>query len=369
MAILVIADDLTGAAEIGGMVLRFRLSVEIVHTLAVPTSKDVQILNTNTRSLKADEARSHLVELFATKSPSRWDWIYLKFDSALRGHIKDEISFYRRMFQKDSVVFCPVNPALGRVIRDGVYWVEGLPIAETDFARDPEFPIVKSGVLTAIGADSWQLATDVPIELTKDVPYIVAAAQDGEDLNRWASSPTSFGIYAGAAAFFEALLCHRVEVFDVDDNPAPVPQAPALYVCGSKYKNSLQRIGAVDADKVVYWQHIGQEREAARNICHKIDAGENVILALAPIHAVDASAVRLSMAQVVALVQQDCAVRELLIEGGATARSVLEALAIDTLVPVWEYGQGVIRNRVPHTDLNITLKPGSYPWTEKLWTF
>lgn len=396
MKILVIADDLTGAAEIGGMVLRYGLSVEIVHTLDAPITKDVRILNTNTRSLKIEEALAHLKELFAlccrhceeerrgnltteklslrgtTQSAfsNKWDWIYLKFDSALRGHIAAEISFYREVFQKDNVVFCPVNPTLDRYIQDdGVYRVKGKPIAETDFARDPEFPIVESDVLEVLGAHAWQLAAEVPVKVTKDVPYIVAAVKDEEDLNKWASTATPFGIYAGAAAFFEALLRHRVPAFPIHNMDTPVPKPPILYVCGSKHENSVRRVTTVDADKVVYWRHIGQEREVARDIRQKIDTEGKVVFAVAPLVTEEAHIVRTSMAQVVAFVQQEGHLQELLIEGGATAGAVLEALAIDRLLPVWEYGQGVIRNKVADTALTITLKPGSYPWTEALWVF
>lgn len=369
MAILVIADDLTGAAEIGGIAWRYGLSVEIVHTFETPITKDIRILNTNTRSLKIEEARAHLKALFSVAPLQEWDWIYLKFDSALRGHIKDEILFYHGVFDKENVVFCPVNLALGRVIRDGIYWVEGQPIAETDFAQDPEFPIRESDVLKAIRADSWRLAENMTAGLTEDFPYVVAAVKDEDSLNHWASSTTAFGLYAGAGAFFQALLRQRISAVPTGHSIQPAPRPTALYVCGSHHENSLRRVASVDSDKVVYWRDIGQEREVARHICYIINKAKKVIFAVAPTRPTDAHLIRKSMAEVVAKVQQDCAVEELLIEGGATASSVLGALAIDTLLPVWEYGQGVIRNRVPERELMITLKPGSYPWTEKLWAF
>src|SRR5690606_12688746 len=369
MTILVIADDLTGAAEIGGIALRNGLSVEIVHTLAKPTNKDVQILNTNTRSMRADDVIIHLRKLFAADFSYCWDWIYLKFDSALRGHIVAEISFYREVLQKDRVVFCPVNPALGRVIADGLYRVEGKPIAETDFAGDPEFRIRKSGVLAAIGAERWLVAKNVRTATNGDIPYTVADVGELDDLNRWAASPAFFGIYAGAAAFFEALLHHRVPAFskDVADESLPIP--PLLYVCGSNHEQSTKRVRSLDFDEVVYWRHTGQEQTLARTICQKIEKRGIIVFAVDPLERVGASTIRTSMAQVVALVQRDCAVHELLIEGGATARAVLEALHIDTLWPIGVHGLGVIRNHVPGTTWTVTLKPGSYPWTDKLWVF
>ncbi|TYR38001.1 four-carbon acid sugar kinase family protein [Sphingobacterium phlebotomi] len=370
MAILVIADDLTGAAEIGGIILRHGLSVEIVHTLETSTNKDVRILNTNTRSLKEKEALSHLKELFSTNPILKWDWIYLKFDSALRGHIAAEISFYCRAFQKDNVVFCPVNPTLGRVIEDnGWYWVDGKPIAETDFAQDPEFPIEKSGVLEVLGGDYWHLVKDVQGLSTEKSPYIVAAVNDLEGLHKWASTATSFGIYAGAAAFFEALLLQRKKALPMTKDLEPWPQSPILYVCGSNHENSIKRIAKVDANKVVYWQSIGEENKVAMDVLGKIEKFGKVILTVARTVSHDAQTIRACMAEIVGIVQQTCPLQELVIEGGATARAVLEVLDIDTLLPVREYGPGVIRNHVPGVTLAVTLKPGSYPWTENLWVF
>lgn len=368
-SVLVIADDLTGAAEIGGIALRYGLSVEIVHTLAAPITKDVRILNTNTRSLKIGESLTHLKTLFSEDPLGEWDWIYLKFDSALRGHIKEEISFYRKIFQKGNVVFCPVNPALRRVIKDGLYWIDGKPIAETDFARDPEFPIVKSEVLEILDADSWQLMEGVEMRPTTQSPYIVAAVKDEEGLHKWSSTASPFGLYAGAAAFFDALLRQRIKKQPVTEGSEPLLQRPVLYVCGSNHENSIKRIASVDADKVVYWSHIGKESVVADDIRRKMDRYGEVVLAVASTVSYDAQVVREHIAQVLAIFCQKFVLRELIIEGGATARAILEVLGIDTLLPVWEYRQGVIRNHVPKATLVVTLKPGSYPWTDKLWVF
>lgn len=369
MAILVIADDLTGAAEIAGIAWRYGLSVEIVHSLAEPTTKEILVLNTNTRSLKADEVIPHLRMLLATDHAEQWDWIYLKFDSALRGHIVTEISFYRLAFQKDNVFFCPVNLSLDRIIRNGEYWVEGKPIADTDFARDPEFPIQRSSVLEAIGAAAWELAEEVPTKPDKDQPFTVAAVANKEALNRWATLPTAWGLYAGAAAFFEALLDRQIGGFSRDKTVGPLPKPPLFYVCGSNHIDSVQRVKSLDPEAVVYWQQVGQEDQLANLICEKMNKKGKVVLAVEPSRPVKARTVRQSMARVVTHVEQSCGGHELLIEGGATARAVLEALQIHTLRPVWEYEQGVLRTVVPERTVTITLKPGSYPWAEKLWMF
>lgn len=367
MAILVIADDLTGAAEIAGMALRYGLSAEIVHSSIAPTDKDVLIVNSNSRSISADKLLIHLDSLQAEeKAVPEWDWIYLKFDSALRGHIKTEIPYFRKAFAQDQVIFCPVHLRLNRVIRDGIYWIDGVPIAESDFAHDPEFPVRKSRILEALEV-SWHLLAD-PSQ-AQEAPYVLAAVQDQHDLARWASATGGRRMYAGAGAFFEALLQHRFGLKPASDCIAPQQKSPALYVCGSKHENSLQRLAALQPENIVYWQSPGDEVTLARQICLQLQLCDQLVFAVARGTKAPAADIRISMAKVLQYVRQTGRVNELIIEGGATAGAVLEALGIKRLQPIWEYQQGVIRTVVPDEALYITLKPGSYPWAEQLWGF
>ena len=63
-----------------------------------------------------------------------------------------------------------------------------------------------------------------------------------------------------------------------------------------------------------------------------------------------------------------CAIDELLIEGGATAYACLQQAGFSSLVPVEEYSRGVVRFKIPgKMNLHLTLKPGSYEWSSKLF--
>ena len=54
--IAVIADDFTGAAEIGGVGLRYGLRVVIETSVQQQAEADLHIIATNSRSLNPDEA-------------------------------------------------------------------------------------------------------------------------------------------------------------------------------------------------------------------------------------------------------------------------------------------------------------------------
>ena len=75
------------------------------------------------------------------------------------------------------------------------------------------------------------------------------------------------------------------------------------------------------------------------------------------------------MSMVVRSLVEHCNMKELLIEGGATAYSILNTLNCKTLIPIQEISPGVIRmeNSLFPT-MHLTIKPGSYRWPEKFLT-
>ncbi|HJX03096.1 MAG TPA: four-carbon acid sugar kinase family protein, partial [Dehalococcoidia bacterium] len=61
-------------------------------------------------------------------------------------------------------------------------------------------------------------------------------------------------------------------------------------------------------------------------------------------------------------------IKELFIDGGATAEAVLHKLQWGTFDVIAEYGPGVVQMRVSEgPDNYVTIKPGSYPWPDRIW--
>ncbi len=82
----------------------------------------------------------------------------------------------------------------------------------------------------------------------------------------------------------------------------------------------------------------------------------------------DAVNLRQKKALLVEKVLKKIAVKELLIEGGATASAVIKQLNLTCFTPVQEFSTGVVRMKATqHNDLFLTLKPGSYTWPAQVW--
>ena len=50
-----------------------------------------------------------------------------------------------------SILLATANPERGRIIRDGNYYVDGVPLHQTAFASDPEYPRATSAVRELLG--------------------------------------------------------------------------------------------------------------------------------------------------------------------------------------------------------------------------
>src|SRR5215207_7075066 len=89
--ILVIADDLSGAAEIAGIGLRFGLSTRLCRRVVEHIDPGLTVVDTDSRSLTPANAAQAVRAAVAKLQCSNFDFIYKKTDSAFRGPILAEV--------------------------------------------------------------------------------------------------------------------------------------------------------------------------------------------------------------------------------------------------------------------------------------
>ena len=135
--------------------MNLRLSGHKVATLSgnedLKTSKpqnlktSITVIATDTRSGTEEEAVKTIEDLFApSTSPLQGGvgggLIFKKTDSVLRGHVAAELQALMRVTGKQKALLIPQNPSKGRIVKDGIYYINGTPLDQTSFAYDPEFP-------------------------------------------------------------------------------------------------------------------------------------------------------------------------------------------------------------------------------------
>lgn len=358
--IAVIADDFTGAAELGGIGLRYALSVEVTTNINTATKADLLVIDADTRSMKEEEAVRKIEQITGELLPLKPEWIYKKTDSVLRGHVVPELNAQLKAMGIKTALLVPANPNLGRTIRNGTYYFNDQPVHQSSFAIDPEFAITSSDV-------QEMLKAKVPIAKVNEAAdasgIIVGEAREMKDLDWWAAECKKDILPAGAAGFFSALLNSRYkkgEKQQVNDKQLP----PLLYVSGTTFKKSTATISKikVSGGPVSYLP--------ANDIADLLKKGKAIIAIDPDTKEKNAMILRGQMAGVVNDILTNNEVGEIFIEGGSTARAIFDKAGFKTFYPVQELSPGVVRMKVKEREgILITVKPGSYAWPEGTWDF
>ena len=372
--VLVIADDLSGAAEMAGIALRHGLPTRLVRE--PPAAEEVAgpsciVIDTDSRSLPPADATRRVTEFAAPLADAGFDLVYKKTDSALRGPIRAEIEALMGAFRQRAALFLPQNPSRGRTVEHGRYRVGGVPLHETSFARDPEHPARSSDVLELFGpSESHAVRCLPPGEALPEGGITLAGATSAGDVDVWARQVGPGVLPAGGADFFAAVLRNRGQMPVKHWRAVDQMSGPTLHVCGSTagYAGELvdrsRRVGIplcpMDDDPDAWAQ---ATLEALR------DRGRVLVTIGRPLDPTPGAARRLqaALAEVVARVlARERSIATVLLEGGATASAVCRRMGWGTLDVLGEWDVGVVQMRVPPGP-DLIIKPGSYPWPEGIW--
>lgn len=378
--IAVIADDFTGAAEIGGIGLRNGLNVSIETEPIRSPGADLLVIATDMRSMRADEAAemtAGIAERLLKLDPS---FIFKKMDSVLRGNITEELIAQMKATGKERAIIIAANPAFDRVIRNGVYYIGKEPLSETCFSSDPQYPISSSSVLEILTSYAgFPLASRKADQDLPDRGIIIGDVDCIDDLSRWADKMDEHTVLAGASGFFNALLRKQNLSFGKrKTNPPPFGEK-ALFVLGSAYpKDSgfLKKLGGCnscvcDMPEEVYFNKDSDRSAFDRWVNETVAAVEEhkrVFVAITHSGSKEGARLSATLGDLISRVVEKTELNELLIEGGSATSMILKSLGIKKLRPVQEVEPGVIRMTVEGAhQFMLTTKPGSYMWPEGVW--
>ncbi len=371
---IVIADDITGAAEMAGIAHSHGFLVRLVCGCATATN-GITVIATDTRSMTEEEAvaetRRIVLPLYLEGDGGRL--FFKKTDSALRGHVVAELSALMQATGYQRAVFLPANPSKGRIIRNGIYYIKEVrgqrsevrevPIHETAFSYDPEFPATTS-VMKERFPDAAQKGIIMPdAESTADIRKVIADYDDGKTL------------FAGAADLFETYIevrGERLEVREMSESKyysltshlSPLTPKSTLFLCGSTQSQPLDLgipVTAMPLDiyngnnDITPWLKEAeslytQQGSLMITIPHRHRTGKEVAIHL-----------RKMTARLIQHLVEKQQPRQLIIEGGASAFATLQHLGWNELEVVSQLAPGVIKTKAPNGTF-VIMKPGSYPW-------
>jgi uncharacterized protein YgbK (DUF1537 family) len=373
---LILADDLSGAADCGAAFTRAGLDT-IVSFGDAPgaIAAEVLAIDADTRRLPSAEAADVVDRLVRRYGAERDVVLFKKIDSTLRGHVGIELAAalraYRSLHPGAVAVCAPAFPAIGRTTVNGVQWMHGDPLHQTELwrlhglthtANIPEI-MQSAGLQTTlvplanIRSPGGPLAKEMA-QAPAETDVLVCDAETEDDLQAIALAALHMErkpLLVGSAG----LAYHLPHAAGLSRQPAPIfhnhpPTAgPLLFVIGSRSHNSLAQIKTLtDCSRTVHlsispaillagpgspgWQTCQQQLEQA------IADQKDVLLAPGfelQVEGRDQSRLSLALARMTAGVSDR--VGALIAAGGETARSVLQCWNVSALRLLGELEKGV----------------------------
>lgn len=139
----IVADDLTGAMDSSGYFASLGFSTVVVLDPDFSDGAAVLVITTNSRAEAPEVARERVRQAMRGMAGRV---VYKKIDSTLRGNIGEELLVAVEAMASEKAVVAPAFPAVGRTTAGGILLVNGVPVAETQFARDPISPVKESSI-------------------------------------------------------------------------------------------------------------------------------------------------------------------------------------------------------------------------------
>ena len=247
--VLVLADDFTGANDAGVSLAETGMRAEVAFSDRYRGEAQALILNSDSRAQPAAEAArriTHLLQAILPRFQPRWT--VKKIDSTLRGNLGAELEATMRALACSVTVLAPAFPAAGRVTREGLCYVRGLPVNETEFATDPKTPVGSADIAAVVAQQSELRCLRATVDTlatalaqTGDVPRVlIVDAEEDRQLDAIIAAVAACDrrvLLAGSAGLCDAL-ARRL---------AAVPRGPLLAIVGSMSEIAQQQVARLEA--------------------------------------------------------------------------------------------------------------------------
>jgi uncharacterized protein YgbK (DUF1537 family) len=400
-----IADDLTGATDLAGLLARSGVRVSL--RMGVPSgpprdTAPLEIIALKCRTAPVDEAVAETkaaLEWLRQAGAQRFFWKYCStFDSTPRGNIGPVAEALMEVLGATQTIYCPAFPQNGRAIFMGNLFVGELPLAESPMKDHPLTPMRDSNLMRLLAPQVGKpvgLANRLVVargpealrqrlsQLQEDgVAHVVVDAVANEDLETIAQACRDMKLLTGGSAVAMPLpriwldegLLARDDVTGVQH----VEEGPAIILSGSCSAMTNRQVAAYLASgqpgfkldpldlagsgpaAALEWL-AAQPRDAAPLI-YATAAPQAVRLAQDQLGAERAGVLVEDALAACAVKARDLGYRRFVIAGGETSGAVAKALSIEQLGIGPEIAPGVpwCHATTGGHEVAITLKSGNF---------
>jgi len=305
-SVCIVADDLTGAMDTSQGFAARGYGTSVV---AVPPAQPERLdrrpdspilgVNTDTRYEDAAAAAEAVAEVVRTVPAER---VYKKVDSTLRGNVSVETDAALTASGADLALVAPAFPAAGRTTRDGIHYVDGMRLDETEYADDEKGPsspkltdafksdnrAVEQISIDVVesGRDQVVAALTAAVQRHERPPVVVCDAQTAADLATIADAGSDHNtLYVGSGGLAEHVGVKGIAGGTPLSSATGGPGSP-LAVVGSVSATTLAQLEQVPTASIVELNPVdllmeSASEESARRAADNLTDGQPAVLTAA----------------------------------------------------------------------------------------
>lgn len=388
VTLLIIADDFTGALDTGVQFAASGANTRVVTSadydfLQVDPEVQVLVVDAETRHLSSREAYNIVYDITKKAVAQNIPFLYKKTDSALRGNIGSELTAMLEAAGGKTLSFLPAFPKMRRWTKDGVHYIDDVPVNESVFGKDPFEPVTCSNIPEMIRIQSQVKVSVRDVEKLNDptnennegnptVPEILVwdaeTDEELEILGRYLYETDQMNLTAGCAGFAAVL----PELLELRGEKSPDIKliSRLLVICGSvnpitlaqldyAEKNGFLRIRLKPEERLdqEFWtspqgkEKLYEWKELLTwHSCVILDSndlpGQEDTLDYAKAHGLSLDEIRVRIAasygHILKVLLEGGLESTLMITGGDTLLGCMEQLGVREMEPVCELAPGTV---------------------------
>ena len=262
---LILADDLTGAADAGAACVARGRSVVVGLGHGIDGSgADIVAIDAGTRAMDADGAASAVGRLVAAAPADLL--LFKKIDSTLRGHLAVELAAALTVRRRiaagaTTILLAPAFPATGRTVVGGRPFVAGVPLEQTEVWRNEhgEKPACLVDMLATAGlaaavvdlkAVRGPSLRQVLMETREHADVLICDAEIDADLALIAAASIELSaslVFAGSGGLVGHLAASLGLRNSLSTDPPAATPGPLLFVIGSMSSQAREQAIALEA--------------------------------------------------------------------------------------------------------------------------
>ena len=381
--LIVLADDLTGAADCAARARHAGHEATVLLHLALPLPPGVAALSSETRPLQPPAAAARVRAIAAELRSLGAPW-YKKIDSTLRGNIAAELAALLDALRLPCAVVCPAFPAQGRGLHHGQLVAHALALHAQHL---PSLLEAASLPVAAVGLEHVRAGADALGAVLRDEAgrgarlLVVDALTDADLATIECATAVALpnALRCGSAGLLGAVAARLPAPTPSPKIVSGTPAGPALLVAGSASAAAQRQIAALrgqcqiccvgeNASIATDDQDPRLQASASIRVHPRSKNGGDLLLHLPPPPpdtpldgpAARALAARLAAEAARIVAQSDFGL--LVLVGGDTAAATLEVLGVERLEIERELlpGMPLARVRIQGRERAVALKAGNH---------